>query len=527
MAMNPRLLSELDCRTGEVVADEQLAPKIEEAEQEQQTLAVEAPTGADVAAQAPLDAAHGDDDDEALQDYDVTEGEDMRRDSGHGTSFPLVPLYEGEDEDDDGEHPIVDMGYEYEDKEDGRGGVDFSLQQDVSSEDRASRASSGSFDATFPRCSVGSAATSKSAPARTSESDLQPGDSVQRRVSVHGRPDHSRNDIFDGQPRSRRTKALYVGGGGPSASLRQQDSSNMEFDSPGDGSSPYSRGGGGTGSFMQSHRRSTRRGQIALKKPGGGGMVEAVERLSSYQSSDFEHVAAAAAVVAASAQGSTKRSSVQFGPNDHVLVMLTLLGMADTGGDRASYTVDPVNAHGYPQGEGKTEAQRQGPYLFVLCAVTQVHFDEDERYYTVRRCDTGTEQRADPGYMEAVCDADAVPVALRAAQHTERAEQQEQDAEPIGRFVRLLDATETVVGDVARLVGPAYTQARTAVQARLRRLLSGHDGCAVHLRFSSVNFLVCCSFIFLFHTVITLAFLSHGWDRASSVLGRCVYIYIS
>ncbi len=62
-----------------------------------------------------------------------------------------------------------------------------------------------------------------------------------------------------------------------------------------------------------------------------------------------------------------------------------------------TFTVAPVNRYGFPQGEGRTEEEKGGPYTFVLATVKHVHFDEDDRYYTVVRADTGTEQRADSG----------------------------------------------------------------------------------------------------------------------------------
>jgi hypothetical protein len=68
-------------------------------------------------------------------------------------------------------------------------------------------------------------------------------------------------------------------------------------------------------------------------------MHEAVGRLGT----DFQNVAAAAAVVAATTQGSAMRGNVQFGQGDYVLVMLTLLEIADREGNRDLYTVDPVN----------------------------------------------------------------------------------------------------------------------------------------------------------------------------------------
>jgi hypothetical protein len=79
------------------------------------------------------------------------------------------------------------------------------------------------------------------------------------------------------------------------------------------------------------------------------------------------------------------------------LVFLTLLNVTNKEDPKDTFTVAPVNKYGYPSGEGTTELEKNGPYTFVLATVKHVHFDEDDRYYTIVRSDTGTEQRADSG----------------------------------------------------------------------------------------------------------------------------------
>jgi hypothetical protein len=114
--------------------------------------------------------------------------------------------------------------------------------------------------------------------------------------------------------------------------------------------------------------------------------------------SEWEHVAAAAAVVAASSQGGNgKTRHIQFAVADTVLVFLTLLNVTNMEDPKDMFTTAPVNKCGYPLGEGTTELEKSGPFSFVLATVKHVHFDEDDRYYTIVRSDTGTEQRADSG----------------------------------------------------------------------------------------------------------------------------------
>lgn len=56
-----------------------------------------------------------------------------------------------------------------------------------------------------------------------------------------------------------------------------------------------------------------------------------------------------------------------------------------------------VNRYGFPPGEGTTAEEQNGPYSFVMATIQTVHFDEFAEYYTVKRADTGGEQRADTG----------------------------------------------------------------------------------------------------------------------------------
>ena len=63
----------------------------------------------------------------------------------------------------------------------------------------------------------------------------------------------------------------------------------------------------------------------------------------------------------------------------------------------SSHWATLVNRHGFPPGEGATPEEQSGPYSFVAATVLTVHFDEFAEYYTVKRADSGAEQRADTG----------------------------------------------------------------------------------------------------------------------------------
>jgi hypothetical protein len=186
------------------------------------------------------------------------------------------------------------------------------------------------------------------------------------------------------------------------------DADKKNYDYNTDHSSSTERvrsGGAGGGGLLNSfigNRRSSRRQNLSIMQGRSsvmGNLDNAIASLRKQDSnSEWENVAAAAAVVAASSQGGNVKSRhTQFAVDDTVLVFLTLLNVTNMEDPKDTFTVAPVNAYGYPLGEGTTELEKNGPYSFVLATVKHVHFDEDDRYYTIVRSDTGTEQRADSG----------------------------------------------------------------------------------------------------------------------------------
>ncbi len=257
-------------------------------------------------------------------------------------------------------------------------------------------------------------------------------------------------------------------------------------------------------------------------------VVHAVEQLNMYQSSDFEYTSAAAAIVTATTASGKRNYVHQFGQGDHVLVILAILGLADAFGNKELYTIDPVNKLGYPQNEGKTEAQSQGPYLYVLCVVKQVHFDEDERYYTVLRCDTNKEQRADPGYMEPIRDEESVEIAYQASQRSRKSmgNQHTETIQQIGFCEQCWKSMMRLGTNTKRRVIPTYIRTRNGGKEQLQRLLHGEPGCALHFRFSGINFLVCCSLLFLFHDVFALGYLPPSADSVVDLIGLYVYFFM-
>jgi hypothetical protein len=150
----------------------------------------------------------------------------------------------------------------------------------------------------------------------------------------------------------------------------------------------------------------------------------ALGTLGSGQATDWESMAAAAAIVSGGTTATDARNQHRYNVGDRVLVVANannkhvadtgdLEGGMDGGGacaagnqigvDRSAADgvgddiVAPVNKHGFPVGKGDMEEERRGPYVYVLSCVRKVHFEEDARYYTVTREDTGRDQRADTG----------------------------------------------------------------------------------------------------------------------------------
>jgi hypothetical protein len=149
-------------------------------------------------------------------------------------------------------------------------------------------------------------------------------------------------------------------------------------------------------------RRSNRRQNLSVRVGSGplGTFENAIESLRTQNSnSEWQNVAAAVIVAAESSQAAKNNKSqyIKFMVNDKVLVFLTLLNVTNMEDPKDTFTVAPVNKCGFPVGEGRTDIEKTGPYTFVLATVKHVHFDEDDRYYTVVRADTGTDQRADSG----------------------------------------------------------------------------------------------------------------------------------
>ena len=150
-------------------------------------------------------------------------------------------------------------------------------------------------------------------------------------------------------------------------------------------------------STLNSNRRQHMMVQ-SIRPPGAVGELD--QSLKSQANSESEKAATSGTSVVASTPSNgnaVTRQIKKFAVGDTVLVLLALLNVTNVDDSKDTFTVAPVNRMGFPQGEGRTDGEKMGPYKYVLATVNHVHFDEDDRYYTIIRADTGTEQRADSG----------------------------------------------------------------------------------------------------------------------------------
>lgn len=359
------------------------------------------------------------DDDEDEMENSVVEDAKISGDGGASRASRLDGIIsededDMDDDDEDDEEVIYtpsdlgyewqggpDLGYEGAEEDLGYGDLGYEDQSQLTGSD-ANENSSLSSAGMLRRVSGIRASTSghsySSAPEHTRD-DLHIEGGQQRRSTFAGAPGP---DAFKRRVSSRRNNFSLGSVAAPPGmnSLNMSKLSEAEEIEPGQGSGSVLQKMKSITAFGSNGRRST----VKNKWPGStmstlstGSDLNSIQAAASKLESGPDSVFAAASVVAQSAATAAKRGHVQFNTDDPVLCMLTLLNVTNPGDDNESFTVSPVNIHGYPPGEGKTEAERQGPYVFVLATVKKVHFDEDERYYTVVRADNGTEQRADTG----------------------------------------------------------------------------------------------------------------------------------
>ena len=198
-------------------------------------------------------------------------------------------------------------------------------------------------------------------------------------------------------------------------------------------------------------------------------------------------------------------------------------------------TIEPVNKYGYPKGKGYNEHQKKGPHVYVLATVKKVHFDETARYYTVERADTKTEQRADTEWMERIVQgSEGEKAAQKAATMTrDRMIRKQKLTTERGRSYKnyplllcysMQKCFHKIIG--SKLQRCWHYTAFVAVQ-QSRQFLYGSKPYACTIQCTGINFLVACSFIFVFIDQFRLAFIPVESDSAILVLAIVVWCFLT
>lgn len=210
----------------------------------------------------------------------------------------------------------------------------------------------------------------------------------------------------------------------------------------------------------------------------------------------------------------------------------------------SSHWATLVNRHGFPPGEGTTAEEQNGPYSFVMATVQTVHFDEFAEYYTVKRADSGVEQRADTDYMEPFKTARGEQAALRAATQSSIMSPEEvvRASGPLNakdrnrnRLFRslqtcclcmcmpllwLLDCFLYLMGEYVCRYTNQFYQA-TKHQANL--CLNGKRPWVCSVRITCVNVVVLCSTWYMFSDQVRLAFFEAAADKPLAVVNLVVW----
>eukprot|EP00594_Rhizosolenia_setigera_P021190 CAMPEP_0178980276 /NCGR_PEP_ID=MMETSP0789-20121207/26395_1 /TAXON_ID=3005 /ORGANISM="Rhizosolenia setigera, Strain CCMP 1694" /LENGTH=1092 /DNA_ID=CAMNT_0020670649 /DNA_START=112 /DNA_END=3388 /DNA_ORIENTATION=+ len=157
-------------------------------------------------------------------------------------------------------------------------------------------------------------------------------------------------------------------------------------------------------------------------------------------------------------------------------------------------TCSPVNRFGYPAGYGITVGEQRGPYLYVLAEVTSKCYGEDAKYYVVKRCDTGMEQRADAKWMwkdPIKKDDKVMAIALRAAkQNLKNRHLRENEEDLSKRFIPNKSGPFTRISKwFSRNIGDPWMSLRRTMKHHVTLMIMGLSPYAIQIRITGVNVL--------------------------------------
>jgi len=191
------------------------------------------------------------------------------------------------------------------------------------------------------------------------------------------------------------------------------------------------------------------------------------------------------------------------------------------------FSLEPLNRFGYPEGEGTKVEEQRGPYLYVLAQVKMVHFEEDARYYTVTRCDTGMDQRADSEWMvgESITSGQGLEAALQAAKMNKKVKA-EQNANR-SKNVNAGSGKSHIEIFIETYIIKPLSELRIFTKHQMRLMLLGLPPYSFEFKFTGVNLLVCCSILFMLLDQIRLAFAPPSWDRPIIILNAIIWFILA
>ena len=200
-----------------------------------------------------------------------------------------------------------------------------------------------------------------------------------------------------------------------------------------------------------------------------------------------------------------------------------------------------LNKFGYPEphelASSLVDVQKQGPYNYILATVVSVHYGEDAQYYTVRREDNRQNQRADMEYMERIMTVEGLDAAKAASRRRRHSSSSGMSLSSLMRqssnleggrgselrwWNRLRNSSAKLHQRLSIWGKRIHQQAKEQMMA----CLNGNRPYGLSFRFTGVNFLVLCSFWYLFIDQVRLIFIPPSADNALAVISLIVWIVL-
>ena len=225
--------------------------------------------------------------------------------------------------------------------------------------------------------------------------------------------------------------------------------------------------------------------------------------------------------------------------DDYALVVMNdLNSSSDLESDRTiNGNVFLVNKHGYPNGKGKTQPERSGPYSYLLCTIIRAHYEENEVFWTVTREDNGEEMRGDARNMQQISSDEGLVAAQQAAltsrvfaeDNDDNNEDSKKKSRSLGYFSNCLCMTCCLpflcIYDCLKLA--KESSAYKTILKHARMFLNGRQPYNVSFRITSVKVIVVCSIWYLFMDQIRLAFLPPSFDGTLAWINFVVWLILA